>query len=193
MLLLVQDTVILSHCTCVCFYMGGNVCVYGLCLYMCVCMCVSDWTLRCSPFSCPTSLQWNCPLLRGHARHRRHHGSVLHGHNVLVATHLLQHSGQAVQVPIREMLRLPQVQDHSCWTGLGGKVVQVPVQVEFVRQHPPVVAAGLGGVQAAAELLANGEGNAEGIGPHQRGDVTGRVQQRGVDALGVLRQEGTDG
>lgn len=44
-------------------------------------------------------------------------------------------------------------------------------------QHPPVVAAGLRRIQAAAQLLADGDGDAEGVGSHQRGDVAGRVQQ----------------
>lgn len=64
-----------------------------------------------------------------------------------------------------------------------------PIEVELVGQHPPVVPPGLGRVQAAAQLLPDGEGDAEGVRPHQRGDVTGRVQQRRVDALGVLQRE----
>lgn len=54
-------------------------------------------------------------------------------------------------------------------------------------QHPPVIASGLRRVQAAAQLLADGDRDAEGVGSHQRGDVAGRVQQGRVDALGVLR------
>lgn len=56
-------------------------------------------------------------------------------------------------------------------------VAPPPVQVEFVCQHPPVVAPGLGGIQAAAQLLADRERNAEGAGADQRGDVAGRVHQ----------------
>lgn len=53
-----------------------------------------------------------------------------HGGEVTVAAaHLLQHSGQFVQVSVREVLGLPQVQDHACRTGLGGEVVQVPGKV----------------------------------------------------------------
>lgn len=50
-----------------------------------------------------------------------------HGGEVAVAAaHLLQHGGQFIQVSVREVLGLPQVQDHTCRTGLGGKVVQIP-------------------------------------------------------------------
>ena len=44
----------------------------------------------------------------------------------VVATHLLQHGSQSVEVPVWEVLGLPQVQDHPCGTGLGGKIVQIP-------------------------------------------------------------------
>lgn len=47
-----------------------------------------------------------------------------------MATHLFQHSGQFVKVSIGEVLGLPQVQDHTCRTGLGGKVVQVPGEIK---------------------------------------------------------------
>lgn len=55
-------------------------------------------------------------------------------------------------------------------------------------QHPPVVPSGLGGVQAAAQLLPDGEWDAKRVGPHQRGDVAGRIQQRCVNALGILQR-----
>lgn len=67
-----------------------------------------------------------------------------------------------------------------------------PVEVELVGQHPPVISPGLGCVQAAAQLLSDGDGDAERVGPHQRGDVTGRVQQRRVDALGILQSTEQD-
>lgn len=52
---------------------------------------------------------------------------LCHGGEVTVAAaHLLQHSGQFVQVSVREVLGLPQVQDHARRAGLGGKVVQIP-------------------------------------------------------------------
>lgn len=41
-----------------------------------------------------------------------------------------------------------------------------PVKVEFVGQHPPVVASGLWCIQAATQLLSDGQRNAEGVGPH---------------------------
>lgn len=63
-----------------------------------------------------------------------------------------------------------------------------PVEVELVGQHPPVVPPGLGRIQAAAQLLPDGDGDAERVWPHQRGDVAGRVQQRRVDALGILQR-----
>src|SRR4029434_10928465 len=43
-----------------------------------------------------------------------------------MATHFLQDGGQLVEVPVGEVLRLPQVQDHAGRARLGGKVVQVP-------------------------------------------------------------------
>ena len=54
-----------------------------------------------------------------------------------MATHLLQHRGQFVQASVGEVLDLPQIQDHTGRTGLGGKVVQVPGgnQEEDVRQN----------------------------------------------------------
>lgn len=59
--------------------------------------------------------------------------SVLpHGRNeAVVASHLLQHLGQATQVAVREVLRLPQVQDHARGAGFGGKVVQIPGRVQM--------------------------------------------------------------
>ena len=61
-----------------------------------------------------------------------------------------------------------------------------PVQAELVSQHPPVVASGLGRVKAATQLLSDGQGDAEGVGPHQSCDVAGRVHQGCVYALDVL-------
>lgn len=43
-----------------------------------------------------------------------------------MASHLLQHLGQATEVAVWKVLRLPQVQDHTSGTGFGGKVVQIP-------------------------------------------------------------------
>lgn len=53
-------------------------------------------------------------------------------------------------------------------------------------QHPPVVASGLRSVQTAAQLLPDGQRDAEGVWPHQGGDVAGRVHQRRVYALDLL-------
>ncbi len=66
-----------------------------------------------------------------------------------------------------------------------------PVQVEFVRQHPPVVSAGLRRVQTPAQLLPDGQRDPEGVRTHQCGDVTGRIQKRRVDALRVLNKHTT--
>lgn len=63
-----------------------------------------------------------------------------------------------------------------------------PVKVKLVGQHPPVVPPGLRGVQAPAQLLPDGDGDAKGVGSHQCGDVTGGVQQRCVNALGILKK-----
>lgn len=52
--------------------------------------------------------------------------SVLGCHDVLVTAHFLQNSGQAVQIAVGEMLRLPQVQNHAGRTRLGGEVVEIP-------------------------------------------------------------------
>lgn len=67
-----------------------------------------------------------------------------------------------------------------------------PVKVKLVGQHPPVIPPGLRRIQAATQLLSDGDGDAEGIGPHQRGDVTGRVQQRRINTLGILQKERGD-
>lgn len=64
-----------------------------------------------------------------------------------------------------------------------------PVQFEFVGQHPPVVAPGLGGVQAAAKLLPDGEGDAESAGPYYGGDGVCGVHGRVIDASRFLRLE----
>lgn len=72
------------------------------------------------------------------------------------------------------------------WAAL---LLNPPVKVKFVGQHPPVIAPGLWCVQAATQLLSNGDRDAEGIGPDQCGDVAGGVQQRGVNALGILQEE----
>ena len=49
-----------------------------------------------------------------------------HGHDVLMATHFLKYSSQSVQVTVREVLCLPQVQNPTGRTGLSGKVVKLP-------------------------------------------------------------------
>lgn len=50
------------------------------------------------------------------------------GYEAVVASHLLQHLGQATQVAVGKVLGLPQVQDHPRGTGFGGEVVQVPAR-----------------------------------------------------------------
>lgn len=50
-----------------------------------------------------------------------------------MASHLLQHLGQATQVAVWKVLRLPQVQDHARGTGFGGKVVEISGRA---RQQP---------------------------------------------------------
>lgn len=69
------------------------------------------------------------------------------------------------------------------------RLTSAPVKVELVGQHPPVVASGLRRVQAAAQLLSDGNGDPKGVRPDQRGDVTGRVEQGRVDALRLLQRE----
>lgn len=64
-----------------------------------------------------------------------------------------------------------------------------PVKVKFVGQHPPVIPPGLRRIQAATQLLSDGDGDAEGIGSHQSGDVAGGVQQGRVNTLGILQRE----
>lgn len=59
-----------------------------------------------------------------------------HGRNeAVVASHFLQHLGQATEVAVWKVLRLPQVQDHTRGTGFGGKVVQIP-EGRSVRKPP---------------------------------------------------------
>lgn len=53
----------------------------------------------------------------------------------VMASHLLQHLRQATEVAIRKMLGLPQVQDHSCGTWFGGKVVQIPAWKNVIKQR----------------------------------------------------------
>lgn len=48
------------------------------------------------------------------------------GDEAVVASHFFQDLGQAAQVAVGEVLRLPQVQDDPRWAGLGCEVVQVP-------------------------------------------------------------------
>lgn len=62
-----------------------------------------------------------------------------------------------------------------------------PVKIKFVGQHPPIISPRLRRIQTATQLLSDGDGDAEGVGSHQRGDVTGRVQQRCVNTLGILQ------
>ena len=65
---------------------------------------------------------------------------------------------------------LPQVEDGLGGTRPGGKEGDIAVNVEPLRQHPPVVAEGDRGVQHPAERLlghgrqAEGEGAAVGLG-----------------------------
>lgn len=49
-----------------------------------------------------------------------------HGHQHLTLAHLLQGTGQAVEVPVILLESFPEVQDHTRGAGFGGKVVQVP-------------------------------------------------------------------
>lgn len=56
-------------------------------------------------------------------------------------------------------------------------------------QHPPVIAPGLRRVQAATQLLSDGDRDAEGVGSNQCGDVTGRVQKRRVNTLRILQRQ----
>lgn len=50
-----------------------------------------------------------------------------HGYQHLTLAHLLQGTGQAVEVPIILLLSFPEVQDYACRTSFGGEVIQVPV------------------------------------------------------------------
>ena len=59
---------------------------------------------------------------------------------------------------------LPQVEDGLSGTGPGGKEGDISVNIEPLRQHPPVVAEGDGGVQHPAERLLGLTGEAEGEG-----------------------------
>lgn len=61
-----------------------------------------------------------------------------------------------------------------------------PVQVEFMGQHPPVMASCLGGIQAAAQLLPDRERDAESTWSCDSGDGACRVQQRQIDASRFL-------
>lgn len=87
----------------------------------------------CSFFPFPPFLErvlpsWNVSLPDGTASVFPHGGN-----EAVVASHLLQHLGQATQVAVWKVLRLPQVQDHARGTGFGGKVVEIS---ERPRQQP---------------------------------------------------------
>ena len=55
-----------------------------------------------------------------------------------------------------------------------------PVHGQLLRQQPPVVAPGVGGVQAAADLLADGQGYLEGIGSQLGGDGIARGRAESI-------------
>ena len=57
---------------------------------------------------------------------------------------------------------LPQVENGFSGTGPGGKEGDISVNVQPLRQHPPVVAEGDGGVQHPAERLLGLTGEGEG-------------------------------
>lgn len=52
-----------------------------------------------------------------------------------MASHLLQHLGEAAEVTVRKMLGLPQVQDHSRRTRFGGKVVKIPEKTVVTKER----------------------------------------------------------
>lgn len=71
-----------------------------------------------------TVSDWS-PLACGHK-----HSAVpisSHGHQHLALAHLLQGTGQAVEVPIILLQGFPEVQDYARGTSFGGEVIQVPV------------------------------------------------------------------
>lgn len=73
----------------------------------------------------PCTVSYWSPLSCGHK-----HSAVpisSHGHQHLALAHLLQGTGQAVEVPIILLLSFPEVQDYTRGTSFGGKVIQVPV------------------------------------------------------------------
>lgn len=61
-----------------------------------------------------------------------------------------------------------------------------PVQAKLMGQHPPVMASGLWGVQAATELLPDGGRYAECTGSCHGGDGARWVQQGQIDASRFL-------
>lgn len=102
---------------------------------MCICQCDAKW-LAC--FTASPSLifflclltPWNVTLPGGQV-------SVFSRcrNKAVMAPHLLQYLSQAAKVAIRKMLGLPQVQDHSCRTGFGGKVVEIPEWMIVTKQR----------------------------------------------------------
>lgn len=74
------------------------------------------------------------PLACGHK-----HSAVpisSHGHQHLALAHLLQGTGQAVEVPVILLQGFPEVQDHARGTSFGGEVIQVPVGRKEKRWLP---------------------------------------------------------
>lgn len=81
------------------------------------------------------NLSWTSSLFAVHYRWCER--SVFLGHGgdaVVMATHLLQDGGELVEVSVREVLSFPEIQNHSGWTRLSRKVVEIPEKHEY-RKH----------------------------------------------------------
>lgn len=65
-----------------------------------------------------------------------------------------------------------------------------PVHGQLLGKQSPVVAPGVGSIQAVADLLPDGEGDFEGVGSHLGGGGTAVVGAEGVGGAAVLEEEG---
>lgn len=68
----------------------------------------------------------------------------------------------------------------GCRLGGPGLSQHSPVHGEFLRQQAPVIAPGVGGVQAVAYFLADGQRDLEGIGSQLGGDRAAGGRAKGI-------------
>lgn len=104
-------------------------------------------------------------------------------------TYMAGHNPAGCPAATREQSEAP-----PAW-GTGGESKawgDPPVHGELLGEKPPVISSGVGGIQAVADLLPDGEGDFEGIGSQLGGGGGGgatMVGAEGVKGAGVLQGE----